>query len=151
VPTLPPGMDMSAMTRLVSSAFALLLVLPALHAEAPAPGKQLPPSAGKSIDFTRDIQPILTRSCLSCHNAEKHRGGLRLDSRKNALQGGDSGPVLKPGDPSGSRLLLLVAGMVKDEIMPPEGKPALSGQDIGLLRAWIEQGIPWAGSSDSSV
>src|SRR5262249_27806128 len=116
-------MDHPAMTRLVSSALALFLVLPTLHAEAPAPKKQLPPAARKTIDFTGDLKPTLTRSCLSCHNAEKHRGGLRLDSRNLALQGGDSGPVLKPGDPAGSRLLLLVGGMVQDEIMPPEGKP----------------------------
>ncbi len=137
------------MTRLVPCSLALLF-LPLLSADADTPARQLPPAAARTIDFAQDIKPILTRSCLSCHNAEKHRGGLQLDTRQAALRGGDSGVVLKPGDPSASRLLLLVAGMVKDEIMPPEGKPTLSAQEVGLLRAWIEQGIKWDGS-DSSV
>ncbi len=138
------------MTRLLASSFALVLCLPAFAADTPAPAKQLPPAAGKTIDFARDVKPLLARSCLGCHDAQKHRGGLRLDSRQAALQGGDGGPVLKPGDPNGSRLLRLVAGLVKDEIMPPVGKPALSAAEVGLLRAWIEQGIKWEGS-DSTV
>ncbi|HEY7152510.1 MAG TPA: c-type cytochrome domain-containing protein, partial [Gemmataceae bacterium] len=60
--------------------------------------------AAKTVDFTRDIQPILTRSCLKCHDARKQRGGLRLDQGQAALRGGDSGIVIKPGDAAHSRL-----------------------------------------------
>src|SRR5262245_21027441 len=108
------------------------------------PGSRpLPPAAPGTIDFQRDIKPILTRTCLTCHGPEKRRGGLRLDSRKAALEGGNGGPVLKPGDPASSRLLFIVAGLDADLHMPPKGKTPLTPREIGQLRAWVEQGLKW--------
>jgi hypothetical protein len=104
---------------------------------------KLPPAAPGVIEFQRDIQPILARACLSCHGGDKQRGGLRLDDGSAALQGGNSGPVLKPGDVGQSRLLHAVAGLDPDLKMPPEGKPGLSAEEISRLRAWIEQGAKW--------
>src|SRR5690242_1204566 len=104
---------------LYRSSLILLTLLPGLSlaAERPTPAK--------TVDFVHDIQPILTRSCLSCHNARKQRGGLRLDEVQAALRGGDTGAVLKPNDAAHSRLFLLVAGRDPDLKMPPAGKPPL--------------------------
>lgn len=102
------------------------------------------------VDFVRDVQPILTASCLECHGPAKQRGGLRLDNRIDALQGGNSGPVLKPGDPRGSRLLTVVAGMDADTKMPPKGR-ALTPAEIATLRAWIEEGLPWPDAAKVAV
>ncbi len=104
-------------------------------AEVPAP---------RPVDFTREIQPILTRSCLSCHGSRKQRGGLRLDQARAARRGGDSGPVLKPGDAGHSRLMSLVSGLDPELKMPPAGKPPLTAAEMGLLRAWIDQGAKWS-------
>ena len=50
--------------------------------------------------FSDKVQPLLTSRCVNCHGAAKVEGGLRLDSRKAAIEGGDSGPSLVPGKPS---------------------------------------------------
>jgi Protein of unknown function (DUF1549)/Protein of unknown function (DUF1553)/Planctomycete cytochrome C len=105
--------------------------------------KKLPPATPGTIDFQRDIKPILTRSCVSCHGPEKQRGGLRLDSRVATLEGGNSGQVLKPGDADRSRLLRIVAGLDPDVQMPPKGKTRLTAAEVGHLRAWVEQGLKW--------
>src|SRR5262249_29162891 len=116
-----------------------------LAGEAPksAP-RSLPPASSGTVDFQRDVRPILAKSCLSCHGPEKQRGGLRLDSRKAALEGGNSGPVLKPGDAAASRLLLVVAGLDADLRMPPRGRTPLTSREVGLLRAWVDQGLKWS-------
>jgi hypothetical protein len=109
----------------------------------PADHAGLPPAAARTVDFQRDIRPLFARACLSCHGAAKQRGGLRLDDGAAALKGGDSGAVLKPGDAVNSRLLRLVAGLDPDLKMPPGDRPPLGADEVGLLRAWIEQGAKW--------
>jgi hypothetical protein len=109
---------------------------------AAAPG-QLPPAAPGTMDFDRDVHPILARSCLSCHGPVRQKGGLRLDDRDAALKGGNAGAVLRPGDAAGSRLLRVVAGLDPDLTMPPQGKPPLTAEEVGRLRAWVEQGAKW--------
>jgi hypothetical protein len=99
--------------------------------------------ASRKIDFTRDIQPILTRSCLHCHGSEKQRGGLRLDDGAQALQGGNSGAIIRPGDSARSRLIRLVSGLEPDTPMPPGKGKQLSREQIDLLRAWIDEGARW--------
>ena len=101
---------------------------------------RLPLAADRPVDFARDIQPIFTRACFSCHGAEKQKGGYRLDSPAAALRGGETySPAIKPGDSAGSPLIRLVAGLVPDTQMPAKGDP-LTATEIGLLRAWIDQG-----------
>ena len=56
-----------------------------------------PARAADKLDFVRDIKPILESTCLSCHTAAKHEGGLVLASRADALKGGDQGATLVPG------------------------------------------------------
>jgi mono/diheme cytochrome c family protein len=121
-----------------------LLGAGAITALAAAPDvTKLPPAAGRSVDFVKDIRPILEKSCRTCHGAEKQKGGYRLDSRTAALRGGETySPAMKPGDSTGSPLIHLVAGLVPDSKMPAKGDP-LTPEQIGLLRAWIDQGAVW--------
>jgi hypothetical protein len=104
----------------------------------------LPPAAEKKVEFG-EIEAILRKNCFSCHGAEHQESGLRLDLKKRALEGGDNGAVIKPGKSADSRLVLLVAGLDKETgPMPPEGKgKPLSAAEIGLIRAWIDQGANW--------
>ena len=105
---------------------------------------RLPPAATNRIEFTRDIRPIFEQSCLRCHGPERPKSRFRLDNREDALKGGEHGADILPGDSANSRLIHLVAGMVEDTEMPPTGKAKpLTATEIGLLRAWIDQGVAW--------
>ncbi|MDB5306395.1 MAG: hypothetical protein JWO38_597 [Gemmataceae bacterium] len=129
VPRSLPALSLSAIA--VAAAFAA-------DPAKPDAAKLPPPAAGK-IDFDRDVRPILAAHCFKCHGPEKQKGGLRLDDRKAALQGGNGGAVIFPGTSADSRLVHAVAGTDPDAKMPPEG-PSLSAGQVGQLRAWIDQG-----------
>ena len=104
---------------------------------------QLPPAIRRPVDFAQDIQPILTEHCLECHGSNKQKGGFRLDDRDSALKGGETySPAIQPKDSAHSPLIHLVAGLVPDTRMPAKG-PALTAEQVGLLRAWIDQGAIW--------
>jgi hypothetical protein len=103
-----------------------------------------PPPADHEISFTHDIKPILDRSCLRCHGAEKPKARFRLDSREAALTSGSSGPNIIAGDSTNSPLIQYVTHLVEDMEMPPIGSgERLTDAQIGLLRAWIDQGAIW--------
>jgi hypothetical protein len=94
-------------------------------------------------DFTELIQPILERNCVRCHNADKARGGLRMDTREALLEGGDDADAVVPGDPAKSEMLTRIRLRPIDEgIMPEEGQ-ALPREEIELLDAWVRAGAPW--------
>ncbi len=112
----------------------------ALAGAATVDVSKLPPAATRPVEFARDVQPIFAKSCVSCHGPEKQKGGYRLDSPAATLKGGEAfSPAIKPGDSAGSPLIHLVAGLVPDSLMPAKGDP-LTAEQIGLLRAWIDQG-----------
>ena len=103
----------------------------------------LPPAATTKVDFARDIAPLFEQRCFMCHGPRQQMSGLRLDQKAAALKGGRSGAVIVPHDSAGSRLIRLVAGVSADKkVMPPMGA-RLTAAEIGLLRAWIDQGVEW--------
>ncbi len=105
---------------------------------------KLPPVATNNIDFARDIKPIFDASCIRCHGPVKPKSGFRLDNRVAALKGGDNGVDIVPGNSAKSPLIHFTAQLVEDMEMPPpdKGEPLTPAQ-IGLLRAWIDQGATW--------
>jgi hypothetical protein len=126
--------------RLAPPALIALAVAAVALGEGQKP--KLPPPAKRQVDFAKDVEPILAR-CVGCHGPEKQRGGLRLDDGEAALVGGDSGKVIRPGHSGLSLLIDLVAGLDADRHMPPDKKKKLSDDEIGVLRAWIDQGAAW--------
>lgn len=108
----------------------------------PEQARLLPPPADHKIDFAREIKPIFEASCIKCHGRGKEKGGLRIDTRDTLLKGGDSGVVVVPGKSAESLLIALVQGFDPESIMPKKGS-RLSAAQIGQLRAWIDQGLPW--------
>ncbi len=109
---------------------------------------KLPPPADQPVDFVRDIQPIFKSKCYSCHDGAKQRGGLRLDLKAAALKGGESfSPAIIAGKSAESPLIRVIAGLEEGLLMPPEGE-RLTVQQIGLLRAWIDQGAKWPDSAN---
>jgi len=95
------------------------------------------------IDFAKDVQPILQKSCIECHGPEKAKANLRLDSREALLKGGKDGVVLVPGKAAESELyrrITLPAG--NDDVMPNKGD-LLTKAQTDLVRDWINQGAVW--------
>ncbi len=100
-------------------------------------------AAEPTVDFAREIQPIFQERCLACHGSQTQLHGFRLDRRSDAFRGGDSGvPAIIPGNSSDSLLLRYVSGRDPEVVMPPEGPP-LTGEQVELLRRWIDQGAVW--------
>src|SRR5882757_80046 len=84
----------------------------------PEQAAQLPPPAGHTVNFAKEIKPIFEASCIKCHGRGKDKGGLKLDTRETLLKGGDSGPTVLPGNSAESSLIALVQGFDPDSIMP---------------------------------
>ncbi len=115
---------------------------------------KLPPSTKRKINFVQDIQPILSKNCYSCHGPEKQKSEYRLDVRETALKGGASGAAaIVPGKGAESPLVRFVAGLDEDELMPPKKSTStrLTAEQVGMLRAWIDQGASWPDSANAKV
>jgi mono/diheme cytochrome c family protein len=96
----------------------------------------------RTINFVQDIQPIFNASCVRCHGSSAQMAQLRLDSRNLALRGGISGRAIIPGKSGESLLVQRIQGLGDKVRMPLEGDP-LSGDQIAMIRAWIDQGAVW--------
>ncbi|HZL89156.1 MAG TPA: DUF1549 domain-containing protein, partial [Pirellulaceae bacterium] len=107
---------------------------------------QLPPAADRPIDFVKDVQPIFASRCLECHGPKKQESAFRLDHKPTAMKGGDIGQAIIAGKGADSPLVRYVAGLEEGIKMPPEGE-RLTKEQIGVLRAWIDQGANWPESA----
>ena len=98
-------------------------------------------AVSRKVDFDADVLPILNDRCVDCHSPEDPEAGFRILSRRSLLRGGESGePAIIPAKSEDSFLIKVVAGLDPHLKMPPEG-PRLTGQQIAVLRAWIDQGL----------
>jgi Planctomycete cytochrome C len=132
---------------------ALTRVLPPGPASDKPAAAQLRPQVPatkdvRKIDFAQRIKPLLERSCVACHSGEKARGLFRVNGRDSILKGGASGiAAIVPGHSKKSLLIDYVSDKVPESEMPPrpvrERSPALSPDEVALLRAWIDQGAEW--------
>lgn len=116
-----------------------------LTAAMPFGSKAAPVAAIANIEeakvYDQLVKPILEQKCVSCHNAGKLKGGLRLDSMVHMLKGGENGPVLKDSLPESSEIYKrLVLSDDDDKRMPPKGKPQLSPSQVEIIYWWISQG-----------
>lgn len=114
----------------IAACWACLWLLPALS------------PAQETIDFDRDVRPILSTHCWKCHGELRALGGLRLDQKKFAERGGGSGknPISLAREEN--ELLRRVRATETEGRMPPEGPP-LSAEQIATLERWIAQGARW--------
>ncbi len=95
------------------------------------------------VDFARDIQPIFIKRCYECHGPDKQKSDFRLDLKPDAARGGKSEkPFWVVGKSSESQLIKRVTSSDPDEQMPSKGE-RLTAEQIGFLRAWIDQGAVW--------
>ena len=101
-----------------------------------------------AVDFARDVQPLLRANCYGCHGESLQSGNFRLDRRRDSLPNrvGANGARIVPGNSSASRLYQRVSGTLGGLQMPPSG--ALPPGDIGIIKAWIDQGAAWPDALD---
>jgi hypothetical protein len=100
------------------------------------------------IQFNRDIRPILSDNCFSCHgpDKDKRKAKLRVDTREGIFTAIDDRTPIVPGKPAESEIYRRITSEDPDEVMPKSntGKK-LTAQQIALLKHWIEQGAKWEG------
>ncbi len=87
------------------------------------------------------VAPIFDQKCTGCHNAEKRKGKLRLDTFENVMRGGKDGIVVKPGDLGHSELFRRInLSPEEKDFMPTDGKPPLTAPEIKVIELWIASG-----------
>jgi len=140
----------SSRVVMIASGVCRCILLAAIFASPPGAFARSSIEDGEA--FEKEIRPLLIENCIKCHGAEKQKAGLRVDSRKALLEGGESGPALVPGHADKSLLISAIrqAGELR---MPPDRK--LRNDQIKGLERWIEAGAPWptdlaAGRNDNA-
>ena len=134
---------MSKRSGWVAGTGLLTLAIVGIASAAPVvPAVKLPAPVERTVSFTQDVKPILAHNCFACHARDKHSGALSLDRRELMLKGGETGPALVVGKSASSELIRRVSLPGGEGMMPPAGK-RLSAEEIGILRAWIDQGAKW--------
>ncbi|MCH7228969.1 PSD1 and planctomycete cytochrome C domain-containing protein [Haloferula sp. A504] len=102
--------------------------------------------SAQGVDFNRDVRPILTKNCTTCHGGVKMAGEVSFLYREDVLGKGESGkPVVVPGDPAASEMIRRILTDDPDDRMPPPDhhpKP-LSDADVETLTEWVREGAKW--------
>ncbi len=99
--------------------------------------RQAPSGGAKAPTFEADVLPIFAASCVRCHG-EKHRADLDLRSFASLSKGGESGPVIVPGNAEKS----LLFKKIHEGQMPQDKKNILTAAQIATIRRWIDAGAP---------
>jgi mono/diheme cytochrome c family protein len=137
-------MNLKTMKRLTTLVGILLIpgLLAPIVTAADLDLSKLPPAADKKgVTYAKDIKPLVEAACIKCHGPEKQKGKVRLDSLEAALKSGEKDKAIVPGQSAKSPLVHAVAQLDPDMAMPPEGKgDPLTKVQVGLIRAWIDQG-----------
>ena len=98
--------------------------------------------------FSQVIMPVVEAKCISCHNPNKVKGGLLMDTEANLMKGGETGSIIVPGDLANSKFISHTLLPTEDKLhMPPKGKVQLTNEEIKMLSWWVENGA----SFDSKV
>ena len=103
-------------------------------------------AAEDTLDFNREIRPILAENCFHCHGPDKksRKGGLRLDTFEGARDGGEFAEAVVPGKPERSELIARIHSDDPDELMPPpDSKRTLTSKEKELLQKWIASGAKY--------
>jgi len=141
----------SFMTRYMPNRLRSLLHLPAASNKIQAAVNTAAPAltnanvnvavSPSATFYAARVAPIFDQKCTGCHNAEKKKGKLRLDSFENVMRGGKDGIVVKPGDPGHSELFRRInLSPEEKDFMPTDGKPPLTASEIKVIELWIASG-----------
>lgn len=110
-------------------------------APAPTPAVNMAAVGEGPFVFQHLVLPILEQKCNNCHNEDKSKGDLRMDSYDMMMKGGESEGNVVPGQPDQSLTITRIELPIDDdEHMPPEGKDQMTPEELVLLRWWIKEG-----------
>ncbi len=124
----------------LAAAFSFTLAAGAAEVKLP------PASDKKDVTYATDIKPIFDASCVKCHSGDRAKAKLHMDSLEGILKGTKAGKIVTVGDSAKSFIVKSIAHATEDqdEWMPPVGNKAgaktLTPEQVGLVRAWIDQG-----------
>jgi len=149
----------AACVVLVALCPSIALAAAEAEAEKPADARRgpLPVAAVKrktTVDFQRDILPILKANCLACHNQTAAKANLILESPESMRHGGESGPAVVPKRSSESLLFKAASHRTTPRMPPRENKVNardLTPEELGLLRLWIDQGAAASGDTAAPI
>lgn len=128
----------------VAATFALTAAGSAQDAK---PAATLPPASSKTgVTYETDMKPLFEASCVKCHSGDRPKARLKMDTLEGVMKGTKQGKIVTPGDSANSMIIKAVAHLTHDPEgwMPPLNNKAgikpLTPEQIGLIRAWIDQG-----------
>jgi uncharacterized membrane protein len=144
-PTLPETVPTPAPALAsVPPTVAVTAAAPVTPSTAPTPPPSAMPAApteGTKLVFQHVILPIFEAKCNKCHNEDKSKGDLRLDTYEMAMKGGENGSNIVAGKPDASLTIQrILLPMDDDEHMPPEGKEQVTPAELAAIRYWIQAG-----------
>ncbi len=126
-----------------TAAAALAVAGLATIAFTASPAFCAPQTSQSKISFKEDVKPIFVGRCVSCHQPGgqgTQASGLDLTSYAGLMKGTKFGPMVIPGDPASSNLMLLLDWRASPALRMPHGKKQLSTCDRNAIRAWILEG-----------
>lgn len=141
-PAPPPAADADSEPAPGGGALA---TLPGTETGTPGtvPDRDSAAPAVATVDYWRDVEPILEACCYSCHGPRRMKGKLRLDRPEQMFQRAGRARVVIPGNPEASELYYRVTLPADDEdIMPADGDP-LTPKQIQTIHTWISEGAHW--------
>src|SRR5690606_11970862 len=100
-----------------------------------------------TVDYNRDIRPLLSENCFACHGFDEHarEADLRLDVAESAVEDRGGYAAIVPGDWAASEVWLRIASDDESLVMPPaDSHKALTDQQKQLIKQWIDEGAPYA-------
>ena len=103
-------------------------------------------NAAQTVDFGREIRPLLNRVCAECHgpDQEKRQADLRLDRPQDVFSEADGPPLIRPGHPEQSELVQRIRSADPDYAMPPpDVRHRLTPGEVRRIETWIRQGAQW--------
>lgn len=102
---------------------------------------------GSPVDFNRDIRPILSDACYTCHGPDEgqRKAKLRLDTKEGAFRLRDGKAIIVPGKSAQSELYQRLIADASERMPPVKANRQLKPEQIELIRRWIDQGAKWDG------
>jgi len=142
-----PSIAVAVALLLCSQSSVVVVRAQEAAAESSTEPADLPPVATRHVDFVTDLKPLFEERCFDCHGEKKTESGLRADSREFLLKGGDHGPAIVISNSAASILVQVLADVHPDIMGMPRKKEDFTEEQIGLVRAWIDQGAIWEGGA----